>query len=267
MLRTCFFLALLSTPLPRAIDVRKAPASPTRREDALHLAGAAAAADGLTPIRAVGSQAKPRGAPGGRTAAEPLAFAESVGTKVPEKPHGAAENPTDLRRDPEVPTKNKAVLVLFEIFGLGWLGIDRMYMSNPGFGLLKLVSCGGCGVVFVIDFGLVLINAISGSSSIGVFLFAANFEPDSVEPAKILGFLGLLPLLLMGVEFCCGFAKWQLVDPMEQALYILAERTRVWLPHWLGGPPEPVLVVRVEPPDGSPAYYAKVQNQFSVYDS
>eukprot|EP00450_Noctiluca_scintillans_P007006 CAMPEP_0194485072 /NCGR_PEP_ID=MMETSP0253-20130528/6191_1 /TAXON_ID=2966 /ORGANISM="Noctiluca scintillans" /LENGTH=138 /DNA_ID=CAMNT_0039324993 /DNA_START=53 /DNA_END=466 /DNA_ORIENTATION=- len=46
-------------------------------------------------------------------------------------------------------SKNKFILVLLELLGLGALGIDRMYMGQRLdiiLGIVKLVTCGGCGV-------------------------------------------------------------------------------------------------------------------------
>jgi len=41
-------------------------------------------------------------------------------------------------------------LLLLSIF-LGGLGVDRFYVGKAGTGILKLLTCGGCGVWWLID--------------------------------------------------------------------------------------------------------------------
>jgi TM2 domain/GYF domain 2 len=55
------------------------------------------------------------------------------------------------------------VLALVLSIILGELGVDRMYVGQVGLGILKLVTCGGLGIWWVID----------------VVLFALNRIPDS----------------------------------------------------------------------------------------
>lgn len=39
---------------------------------------------------------------------------------------------------------------------LGYFGVDRFYMGQTGLGIAKLLTCGGCGVWWLIDLILIL---------------------------------------------------------------------------------------------------------------
>jgi TM2 domain-containing membrane protein YozV len=57
---------------------------------------------------------------------------------------------------PPTGRKNWLVALLLSIF-LGELGIDRFYLGYIGLGILKLITCGGLGIWWLID--LILIAA------------------------------------------------------------------------------------------------------------
>lgn len=51
--------------------------------------------------------------------------------------------------------KNPVVALIISLF-LGHLGIDRFYVGNIGLGILKLLTCGGCGLWTVIDWFIIM---------------------------------------------------------------------------------------------------------------
>ena len=61
--------------------------------------------------------------------------------------------------------KDWMVALLLSIF-LGQLGIDRFYMGLIGTGILKLITCGGCGVWWLIDIILIANNDLKDSNGL-----------------------------------------------------------------------------------------------------
>lgn len=51
--------------------------------------------------------------------------------------------------------KDPTISLLISIF-LGGYGIDRMYIGDVGLGVIKLLTCGGCGVWWLVDLFLIM---------------------------------------------------------------------------------------------------------------
>lgn len=50
----------------------------------------------------------------------------------------------------------RPIVVLIISFLLGELGIDRFYLGQTGLGILKLITCGGFGIWWLIDLFLIM---------------------------------------------------------------------------------------------------------------
>ena len=79
---------------------------------------------------------------------------------------------------------DKTVLVVAEGLGLGLLGIDHMYAGTWGAGVLKLMTGGGMGVWWLIDYVRVMANALSRSER-GVLGVDRWRDPRMSTPALL----------------------------------------------------------------------------------
>ena len=64
---------------------------------------------------------------------------------------------------PPTPGKNWLVTLLLSIF-VGSLGVDRFYLGYIGLGILKLITCGGFGIWWLIDLIMIAMGKMTDSN-------------------------------------------------------------------------------------------------------
>jgi TM2 domain-containing membrane protein YozV len=64
----------------------------------------------------------------------------------------------------EQAAQKKWIVAVLLSFFLGGLGIDRFYLGYTGLGVLKLITCGGCGIWALIDFILIVIGKMTDAN-------------------------------------------------------------------------------------------------------
>lgn len=80
---------------------------------------------------------------------------------------------------------------------LSFYGVDRCVMGQPLLGTLKGITCGGCGIWFLIDLIVIIYNCLTSASQINMFGFVATWGEDTITPAFWLA-------LVFSILHCCG---------------------------------------------------------------
>lgn len=113
-----------------------------------------------------------------------------------------------VRKD--IPVKNKLVLAVIELFGLGLFGIDRCYIGQTCLGFVKGLTLGALGVWLALDFFAVVITCLSFSKNLNALGMRANFGPDKYNMVAFLAsviILGFL-IILASIAVHGGERKW-----------------------------------------------------------
>jgi len=97
---------------------------------------------------------------------------------------------------------DKVVLVVLEMLGLGFFGIDRFYAGSITTGVLKLVSLGGCGVWFIVDWFVVIVNAMERKDSIHYLGIKASFHDQGIKTSRMLAIIDVT-VVSAGCFLCC----------------------------------------------------------------
>jgi TM2 domain-containing membrane protein YozV len=120
--------------------------------------------------------------------------------------------------------RSRSTAFLLSYF-LGWLGADRFYMGQIGLGVLKLLTCGGFGIWYLIDMILLALNeakdadgrrlappgpvegvpTVNGNHVLLAGVLAGQFGIDRFLLGQTA--LGVIKLLT-----CGGLGIWQMVD-------------------------------------------------------
>lgn len=95
----------------------------------------------------------------------------------------------------EIEVSRPVLQILSVVFGM--LGIDRFYAGQSALGVLKLITCGACGMWASID---ALIQIFEGVSKSNITRYGANIKirPDSIQSGYV---VGLVLLVLAGLSF------------------------------------------------------------------
>lgn len=76
---------------------------------------------------------------------------------APPAPRPPASEPVRIaaaQAEAQARQKSATAAVLLGVF-VGYLGADRFYTGQPGLGIAKLLTCGGAGVWWVVDWFLI----------------------------------------------------------------------------------------------------------------
>ena len=86
-------------------------------------------------------------------------FVALYGDRYPEEAYNNVKNKfSQMNQDSAtlcvIKSKDPTTVLLLSIF-IGYLGIDRIYVGDVGWGVLKMLTCGGIGIWWLIDLFLI----------------------------------------------------------------------------------------------------------------
>jgi TM2 domain-containing membrane protein YozV len=74
-------------------------------------------------------------------------------------------------------TRNKLLLAVIELLGLGFFGVDRCYMGQNLVGLIKALTFGGLGVWALVDYIVIIAGCLARTPSLTAMGYVTTFSP------------------------------------------------------------------------------------------
>lgn len=127
----------------------------------------------------------------------PLLSAEPSAAQAEAMLHSSPDgNATGIVVNPSS-QKSKLMLLAIELTGLGYFGVDRIYLggNNFGLGIAKMLTAGGFGVWAALDWAVIVGNALSKQESIHALSMNYDFLPETVATAHFVGIVAIVAVV------------------------------------------------------------------------